>query len=234
MKNKSNIFSVALLLLASFMINVQQNLPKNESNIRSHVIQLESDRGFCTGIQIEAPSGDDLIMSAAHCKVLANDEGYINARIDDGRAIPRRIVEVQEETDLMILEGMPNLQGIKIAKEAPLHRIYQAYTHGKGQATHRADGEYLEEKQVEVLAGLIFEEKDAEECLSKPGQKVVEGIYCVRQYQMVVTTIDVEPGSSGGPIVNDADELVGIVSSANSFFSNIVPLHSIHDFIAAY
>lgn len=230
---KTGKFTCMFLVGAIILLNMTDRLPKNEQYIRSHVIQLESAVGMCTGVQVHTPKGEDLILSAAHCKELEQD-GVIYASIDGGRRIPRHIVDVNKETDLMLVEGMPHLKGIEIASSAPLHRTYQAYTHGRGEATHRADGEYLEEKTVEVMVDVVIEEEERKKCEEQPHQRIAEGMYCVRGYNMVVTTIKVEPGSSGGPVVNDNDELVGIVSSSNSFFSNMVPLHSVADFIAPY
>lgn len=230
---KRNNISCCLMMLAALMLSVTKNLPKQEEYIRSRVIELKGNGALCSGIQVHSPKGGDYILSAAHCSELAKD-GIIYASSDEHRFIPRHVVEIQSDTDLMLLEGMPDMKGIAIADAAPMHRVYQAYTHGNGQSTHRADGEYLEEKQIEVLKDIVMNDEEQKKCEAEPKQRVADGIYCVHEYTMVVTTIHVEPGSSGGPVVNNKDELTGIVSSANSYFSNMVPLHYIQAFLSAY
>lgn len=231
---KSLLKPIAALLIALTLFAVTAASPHeaNESYVRSRVVMLEGNGYGCTGIQVHTPHGKDLLLSAGHCNALI-ENGTINASLDDGRAIPRKVLEEDKKNDLLILEGMPDLRGIEIASSSPMHHNYTALTHGGGEPTHRADGEYMEEKTVEIMDSYLAGLDDEAACNAKPHHKA-KLFYCLNVLRLIATTIKVEPGSSGGPIVNRQYKLVGIVSASGNGFSFIVPLKDVQAFIAPY
>src|ERR1700678_1373507 len=84
----------------------------SETYLRSKVVQLYGDKGSCTGTQVHTPSGKEVILSAGHCRVLEDKDGNISAKLDDGRGIPRHVIEESKDTDLLLIEGMPGLRGV--------------------------------------------------------------------------------------------------------------------------
>jgi hypothetical protein len=208
--------------------------PEEEEYIRSRVVQLDGNGHACTGIQVHSSTGKDYVMTAAHCSVLKDDNNSILVSSEAmSRPMPRKVIEVSPVSDLMLLEGLPNLKGIAIAEVAPDHRRYSAYTHGERLPTHRADGEYLGQMSVEIGISQIDTPADHDKCVSVPKQIDLNGM-CVLAVVEEVTSIAVEPGSSGGPIVNGRFELVGIVSASDGRFSFMVPIEDIKKFIKPY
>lgn len=231
---KQKITLALVMTLALFVATERREVRQNEGYIRARVIRLEGEGGACSGVQVHSPSGANYILTAAHCEVIADSHNNIYASIEDSRPIPRKILEVSDKSDLMLLEGMPDLKGVDLATDSPIHESYSAFTHGARQPTHRADGEYLGVQSIQLLKGYVTSPEDEAACTKDPRQKVVQGMYCVLEISEMASTIKVEPGSSGGPIVDKSMHLVGIVSAGNIAFSYHVPLTDIQAFLSPY
>lgn len=227
------LFTLCLLTLPKSSSTIVKNA-EEEQYIRGRVVQLEGNYHACTGVQITSPSGRSFILTAAHCDVLRDAQGYIQVSTDTStRPIPRKVLEVSPNSDLMLIEGLQDLRGIDVAEVAPEHKQYSAFTHGERLPTHRANGEYLGAMRVDIGISQIDTPEEHDKCESVPKQKDQGGM-CVLSVTEEVSTISVEPGSSGGPIVNSGMELVGIVSASDSHFSFMVTLKDIHEFLKPY
>jgi hypothetical protein len=137
----------------------------------------------------------------------------------------------------MLLEGMPNLEGIQIASHLEARQHLMAITHGLGMATHRADGEMMEAQKIAVGLGSVGSDEEKRACEAKPKQKVVGSFFgdvCALVVTENITTVHVDPGSSGGPVVDMSGRLAGIVSVGSESISGLVTLEDIHTFMSAY
>lgn len=212
----------------------------SESTIRSKVVQLKGDKkGYCSGVQVQAPTGKNYILSAAHCSALQED-GTILVRTDDSRFIPRRVLEISPVTDLMLLEGMPDLKGIDVASNVEIGQHLRSFTHGAALDTYKTEGELIQEKMIDILIGLITSKEDEAAC-NLPKNKIVtlhtffgDLQACTLHLNMFVSTTKVVPGSSGGGIFDDKGRLVAIVSGGDDSFGVFVTLSDIQTFLSAY
>lgn len=212
----------------------------SETAIRSKVVQLKGDKqGYCSGVQVHSTLGKDYVLSAAHCAVL-QENGTILVRTDDSRFIPRRVLEVSPVTDLMLLEGMPDLKGISVANNYQIGQHLRSFTHGAALDTYKTEGELIQEKMVDILINLITSKQDEEAC-NLPKYKIVavhtffgDLQACALHLNMFVSTTKVVPGSSGGGIFDDQGKLVAIVSGGDSTFGVFVTLLDIKTFLSAY
>lgn len=202
--------------------------------IRNRVVKLVSDQGSCSGQQVVAASGMDYILTAAHCKPL-QFEGSIMVKTDDGRSMYRRIIAEDETSDLLLLEGIPNLNGLAVASASFAQQHVRTFTHGRGFDTYETQGELIQDYLVNVLLGMN------QPCPKAPKFKVesVETIFgpmnaCLLSVQETVTTAMIVPGSSGGAVVNDAGELVGVVSAGDGHFGFLVRIQDIKKFLRNY
>jgi len=213
----------------------------HEYDVESNTVQLTNEKGSCTGTQIIAPSGKRYVLTASHCRVLAN-KGRITANAPGKRGIALKIVEDSPVTDLMLLEGHPQLNGIHIASRRP-NRLdnLRAYTHGAGMALFKAEGHYVQDIMVNVIDSIINTPEEEATCKASPKNKVVDinmFIFtfkaCVLSINEYVTTVmPIMPGSSGGAVVKE-NKLIGVVSAGGDGFAYLVSLEDIKAFLDPY
>lgn len=228
--------SLLLLLFAVFFSGCHPS----EAYLKSRVVKLQSIRGSCSGEQVRAPSGVDYILTASHCKVLEVD-GSIDTVTEDGRVLSRRIIAEDPNSDLMLLEGLPNLQGIDMASASFPGEHIKTYTHGRGLDTYKTEGFIIQRRKIQIDLFIIdHDEKNEEDC-KMPKHRIYEGggffgvfEICSMVVEEEFITAMVVPGSSGGLVVDNGGYLVGIVSAGSGEFGLIVPLKEIRSFLNNY
>jgi hypothetical protein len=207
----------------------------SDAEIRSKVVKLKSGMGSCSGQQVRAPSGANYILTAAHCRVL-EQAGSILAITEDGREIARRIVAEDPSSDLLLLEGIPGMEGLKIGSSLDRFESVRTFTHGKGKNTYRTDGKIIQQEMVTVPVSDVLPDGT---CGPMPKYTVAPGGFFgmpVCALQVVETAMDamIVPGSSGGAVVNSSGELVGVVSAGDGAFGYIVTISDIRRFMSNY
>lgn len=232
---------VAFLLVMVLCHNAYDKHKKaSDSYVRSTVVLLKSPSGSCTGVQVEGAKGGVYVLTAAHCRPLLIDDKVLAVN-EDGAETVLSFVAEDPTSDLMLLTGSAIFGHVAIAKDLGFHEHVHAMTHGHGAPTYRTDGEILDRFTVSFLAFEILAEKDIDACLAKPKNEIkvdfMSGrVYCVATMSEQRTTAGAIPGSSGGPLLNDSGELVGIVSCGNPdlpIFNFYVTLSDIQKFLAA-
>lgn len=208
----------------------------SEHFIRNRVVKLLGERGQCTGEQVLAPSGQKYILTAAHCLGLADERGDITVETEDGKQIKRRVVAEDDKSDLLLLEGVPGLSGLRVAPSVSRFQFLRTFTHGSGLPTYKTVGYVIGEETSRFISA------QPEPC-SMPKQKklkidvffgVVFAEVCLIETQQTVTDALAVPGSSGGPVVDDQGELIGVVSAVGEHFTFLVRLADIQNFIKGY
>jgi S1-C subfamily serine protease len=195
---------------------------------------------MCSGEQIRAPSGVDYILSAGHCKVLEENH-QVTVTDADGNSIKRDVIAEDPNSDLLLIEGLPNLKGLDIASSDEISQHVRTFTHGGNTPTHKTDGEMMETKQVQIFMGIINDTKEEAECMSQPKFQSahVQTFFgdiqvCLLQVDETAATASIVPGSSGGMLVDDAGDLVGVASCTDGQFGYFVTLHDINKFLSGY
>lgn len=228
--------AVAITLLFS---GIKCSKP-SDSSIRARVVQINGEtRGGCSGEQIEAPSGDMYILTAAHCMGLADSSGNMNIVTEDGRELKRRIITEDPHSDLLLVEGVPGIPGLRIGKSLERFEHVRTFTHGRLFPTYKTEGEVIGKQEIFIAIGQVDSADSEASCASKSKYKAMDTSYgklCVLVVEETAVTARIAPGSSGGPMVNDDGELVGVASASDSEgqFGLMVNLEHIQDFLSGY
>lgn len=215
------------------------NKSPSDKELMNQVVRLTTadNKGSCSGEQVRAPSDTDYILTAAHCLSLAAADGTIKVITEDGRELSRKVIAEDPDSDLALIEGIPNMGGMKIAKFNYRNQPVRTFTHGKALATYRTDGVLIEEKRIQVFMGAIGSQDDADRCAKQPKNKVYDLGFiqaCIFDGDEMATTASIVPGSSGGMVVNDSGALVGVVSAGGEGMGWLVPLSDISKFMRNY
>lgn len=192
-----------------------------ESYLRERVVRLYGVHGSCSGEQIHAPSGQNYILSAGHCHVLAIDN-QIMIQTEDGKRLSRRVIEEDPKSDLLLLEGVPNLVGLELGNDTQAHQHVRTFTHGMGFDTYKTEGAVIMDKRIRVGLGPV---KDISEC-EMPKMKAEDyvsifggppSIDCILDVVETIVTAKIVPGSSGGMVVDDDNKLIGVCSASDQY-----------------
>jgi len=213
----------------------------SESYIRDRALQLRSEHELCSAEQVRAPSGVDYILTAGHCRDIANN-GYMTVIDSHGNKVQRRVIAEDKKSDLLLLEGMPGLKGLSIANSIKDTQHVRTFTSGGARPTHESEGELMGKEHIDIPLDVITNDDDKAKCEAfGPKNQVLQADtlfgpvnYCALSVDEVSTTAKIIPGSSGGMIVNDSGDLVGVASATDENFGFIVQLSDIHAFLAGY
>lgn len=206
------VLSFVALAVSCSMLSISDN----DKMDRDRVVRLSGNGGYCTGAMIIAPSDKPYIITAAHCNVLrSKEDNTINAETEDGMIYQVHIVKMDVDNDLMILDPIPGRSlGFVIAPRIEKHQKVHTMSRGKGFPSYRTDGEFLD--IIVLPMGFDF--------LSLAPINVT----------FAATTAWVIPGSSGGPMLSEHGELIGVIQAMDMEFlhiSYISPLKVLQDFV---
>lgn len=213
---------------------------KVDSHVTSKVVRIIGDNGMCSGEQVKTAMGKSYVLTAAHCKELKI--GLFGVyRVEDAnkRMHFLKVIAEDPNSDLLLLEGLPNVEGLNIAERSPpAFREIHTYTHGRNLDTYKTSGTIIEDKAVPVIMFDIAVEADEARCKEMPKLMVLESMWggkaCVMFVPLTFSTAFVAPGSSGGAVVNEDGELIGVVSAGGQGFGLFVRLQDIKAFLSAY
>lgn len=211
---------------------------KQEERIRSKVVKLSNAHIQCSGIQIKAPSGQSYILTAGHCKDIADASGSMTVTTEDRKQLKRRILAEDGVSDLLLLEGLPGVVGLDTAAFSTRGEAIRTFTHGHGLDTYETDGVLIADETIKIP----MEEISLKECEMLPKYKKenvdmffgIRAEICVLEVKEAVTTALIIPGSSGGCVVNSSGNLVGIASATGNGLGYLVTIKDINNFLKGY
>lgn len=224
------------LVLAWALSSCHKGTELNDKQIMSKVVRVLSEEGMCTGEQVKAPSGENYILTASHCKILGKDGLF---KIKNERGLISYVHQVAEDdnSDLLLLEGMPNMEGIHIAHSTWRNQHVNTFTHASNLDTFKTSGVLINTQTVPIPIFEIHDAASKAEC-DKPKYRAessfADGGTCFLETELMFSTAFTTHGSSGGPVVNMDGELVGVVSGGGYGYSLFVRLYDIKQFLKDY
>jgi hypothetical protein len=227
--------SLRIVFIALFVLILNACSPSDQY-FRDRTVMLKGKHGACSGEQIVAPSGENYILTAAHCRDIAVD-GSMTVIMESGASLQRKVIAEDPNSDLLLLEGLPGTEGLRIAKSYRMTQEIRTFTHGARMDTYKTEGVLVQKTKVEIPMYDIQTPEQEEACSSAPKTKPIDGLFgrfCLFSSDEVVTTAMIVPGSSGGMVVDSSGRLVGVVSAGGGGFGYLVPLEAIHAFLEAY
>jgi len=231
---------ITLLLFCSFGGKLTHDL-YIESQVGKQVVFLKSPKGAehqgsATGFQVQAPSGKVYTLTNAHVCALGKD-GIIMAeeKQHSGRFIPLRILEVYEDNDLCLVEGLPQYEGLKVADSIEVGQHGWSVGYPLGEDLNISSGRIKGFGIVQLL------ELDSK-CDGKNQKKikiqvlVFEVEVCQTNRSAAQTDVPTYPGNSGSPLVNIYGNVIGVMFATNrsTSWGSAVPLKAVQQFLKAY
>jgi Trypsin-like peptidase domain len=232
---------IASTLIVTVLCQVILRDSYPDSYFINRAVRIVNAEHSCSGEQIIAPSGKEYILTAGHCRAIADKDGNVKVILENGAELQRRIIAEDPTSDLLLIEGLPNLSGIYIANNAYRRGKIKTYTSGGGLATYRTDGEIAQLEKQLMIGLYIIETPEQEAGCHQEKNDIYElpflGIkICILSVIETAITAPIVPGSSGGMVVNESGQLIGVVSAGggDSIIGYTVTLDDIKDFLAGY
>lgn len=210
----------------------------------SQIVYIESPQGAkhhgsATGFAIIAPSGKVFTITNQHVCELQKD-GYVmigESRFTP-RLIPKKIIEIDGDADLCLLEGIEGYQGLSLADSVDTGDLNYTMGYPFGGPLTFSVGFVNQRTTIQIAVG----EMDPEHCEGAHIRRfeidtfIGRLAYCVIDRPAVATNIPTFPGNSGSPMVNFFGNVTGIIFAANNntHWGYAVPLSAIKLFLAPY
>lgn len=214
---------------------------KSDTYIIDRVVGLtNSDGGFCSGEQVTTESGQTYVLTASHCLSSPLSKDPFVAKTEDGKEYMLNIIKEDPNSDLLLLEGIPNLDGLNIASSSWEREHVRTFTHGHRFDTYITDG-VLIQKDVASQVPLYMpkSEEELQKCRTMPKLGLIyidfiDSLYCLLVSPTTAVTAMTAPGSSGGPMVDDRGDLIGVVSAGDGTYNYFVDLNDIKKFLHSF
>lgn len=239
-------FSVFMLTLSLLLATASLWAPEAHENymrnyIDSKTVRLVGDRGSGTGFLIKGKSGADYILTNRHvCEI--GDLYLDSPRTDDKRQVRIPKLELSHKTDLCILAAPAYLtDGLELSDSPP------EYGDGVGITGHPfgsdmpvlTRGKFLNKAKVWHPWERIETTEQLNTCNSTEGRLGIVtwfGMWCLKQIDSYLTTVEIYPGNSGSAAVNFWGEVVGVAWGADTLTNRavLVTWEDVKEFLEVY
>ena len=247
------LFIVALAVsIGSFLIGsnaasepapLQVSRPLSQSDLFSlgasqTVMMLNPDNEDSggTGFAVRAASGKLYTVTNAHvCRI--TDKSFLIASRGSVR-LRLQIIEIMEEADLCVLQGIPFMKGLEVAEGLGLFEGVYVVGHPRLQPINMTAG--WVRTRVYVPIAYCNKAGGAKVQVLPDQRKSARSIFdldesCIKDMDSIMTNNDSQPGNSGSAVLNDKGQVVGVLFAGDSAGTSlIVPLNYLHSLLSTY
>lgn len=210
MNNRKENMRSPIIILGSFLLGIilvigivklmANNEKASDEFVRDHTVLLFTTKGSCTGFELQTKSHRVYTLTARHCSNLLIN-GRLLFRTQFGGIGEIKMIAVDPHADIMLLEGL-KVTGLLLADTIRMHESIHAIGYGLGVPfAYKMTGEI-------VLRNIDDNTYPCELALCGDGTK-----------GLALMTLSVLPGTSGSPILNENNQIVGIVAALNTTYN---------------
>lgn len=214
------------------------------NHVASKVVKITEQylRSGGTGVHVNTPHGQTLILTNAHVCEVENEKGVVFVTDESGRTMPRRVIEKSEFTDLCIVEGMPGASGLNLGSKPSIGEIVAVIGHPRLAPTTVSRGELTSQQLITVLDHAL-NPNDPKDTCNLPKNKIVTMMsffgpveVCAIEINAYLSNIVILPGNSGSPLVNKYGNLIGLAFAGDNevHWAAIVAFEDIEKFLGNY
>ncbi len=229
------VLAVPFAALLMFGDNTRKTTPETKADAAVAITNNTRNSGGSGVILRSTMEGSDILTNAHVCGVVKRGGQIITT---DRKSFPVSSYKISVNHDLCLIRVTANL-GVNTAISYRLQRLGEKATvvgHPALYPTSITEGYFSDHMQITVLVGL---KECTEEDLKKGDMDVLlqcviyGGLPVFRNYDSVVVTATVMPGSSGSPVYNEDGEISGLVfaGTSNLSYGFIVPIEYVYRFI---
>lgn len=213
-----------------------------ESIVGSNVVYIRSPegariQGSATGFEVRAPSGKVYTLTNAHvCELQKDGLVLLEEKRHSGRLIPKRVLEVYEDNDLCLVEGLDGYEGLKLGDSNVVGQHGWAVGYPLGQGLNISSGRIKGFGDVSIL-------DDNDQACQGKNKKKTEITYLFFQIEVceiirfaASTDVPTFPGNSGSPLVDFRGNVIGVMfaSQRETNWGSAVPIKVVKEFLKPY
>lgn len=239
---KKLLSAVLLALVLTVMLEppAQSKPNDEEANVlrktKGSIVMLENIERAAggTGFELMAPDGKKYTVTNAHVCTLAKDGSLVAIR-EKGPSLLLKVIKVSQNTDLCVLEGIPDVPGLTLKDHEDNNSRVFAVGHPYLRPSTISSGFIVGRRITQVM-------DDTDPKCDGPGRHMEQGEtifgpqnFCIRNVDSYFTSVIIFPGNSGSPLMDASGSVEGVMfaSSDEDHMGSAIPLDDLAGFVSS-
>lgn len=182
-------------------------------SVGENVVYIESyDGGGGTGFVVDIGNNKKVVATNHHVCTIEN--AYIRTELLE--IYPVHILKEDPVNDLCLLSYNGKVAGLSVSP-SDLNKGRPVYVVGHPALLDLtlSYGSIISKQIVPIMVGRV---ESAEQCGN--GEKAINLLFyfvCIKEVDAVMTSAQIQPGSSGSPVVNDIGQVIGVIFAGDRY-----------------